>query len=142
MLNPEQNHKKISKHSNHYENEYHYIISKFNPDLIIIFNNKFEIEYINEEFFFRILGYTKNDLIKKKPTDLIHPDDLLGNLKRKPLRPYGTPDLIYKNMYIGLDIEMDIIFGLNQKLKFLKIGMENLNFFLLVGTCLNVKRQN
>jgi len=45
-------------------------------DLISIINEKLEYEYVNENAYLKILGYSKDDLIGKTRTDLIHPDDL------------------------------------------------------------------
>lgn len=45
-------------------------------DLIVIQNDKFEFEYINEPVFMNVLGYSKADLIGKKNLEIIHPDDL------------------------------------------------------------------
>ena len=41
-------------------------------DLIFILNQNFEIEYINENVFKRLLGYLKADLLGKMPLELIH----------------------------------------------------------------------
>ena len=41
-------------------------------DLIFILNQNFEIEYINENVFKRLLGYLKADLLGKRPLELIH----------------------------------------------------------------------
>jgi len=52
------------------------LISENASDLIAILNSKLEHEYINEEAYLKFLGYTKDELIGKKPWDLIHPEDL------------------------------------------------------------------
>ncbi len=52
------------------------LISENAMDLIAVLNNKYEHEYINEEAYFNVLGYSKEDLLGKKPFDIIHPDDL------------------------------------------------------------------
>jgi PAS domain S-box-containing protein len=52
------------------------LISENANDLISVFNDKFEYEYINEQVFMKVLGYSKNDLIGKTTLHIIHPDDL------------------------------------------------------------------
>ncbi len=50
-------------------------------DLIAIINNKFQYEYLNEKAHLNKLGYTKEDLIGKNRTDLIHPNDFKVGLE-------------------------------------------------------------
>jgi PAS domain S-box-containing protein len=50
-------------------------------DLITIVNSKMEIEYINEDKHFKIMGYKKEDLINVNALQLIHPDDRENVLK-------------------------------------------------------------
>lgn len=45
-------------------------------DLIEIFDNKFRIEYINEQSHLDILGYLKQNLLGKKREDFLHPEDI------------------------------------------------------------------
>ncbi|MHA1314467.1 MAG: PAS domain S-box protein [Candidatus Helarchaeota archaeon] len=52
------------------------IISEAADDLIIIFNNKFEFEYINEETFKRVLGYFDVDLLGKSALSVVHPGEV------------------------------------------------------------------
>jgi len=51
------------------------LISETANDMIMIINDKFEIEYRNEETSYNILGYTKEEVIGKSVIDRIHPDD-------------------------------------------------------------------
>ncbi|MEE9376830.1 MAG: PAS domain-containing sensor histidine kinase [Candidatus Lokiarchaeia archaeon] len=51
------------------------LISENANDLIIVFNEKFEYEYINKNVHKRILGYAKEDLIGKNQLPFIHPND-------------------------------------------------------------------
>ena len=64
------------------EEKFKYIVENSN-EMIGIFNSKFEYEYMNKALK-EISGYTKEDLNKIKPIDLIHPDDL--KLATKALR--------------------------------------------------------
>ena len=56
-------------------------------DLISILNNEYEIEFINENAFESILGYTKGDLIGNPFLSLLHPDDVKNdiNLTKKEI---------------------------------------------------------
>ncbi len=45
-------------------------------DTCAIVNNKFNIEWINEATHEKVLGYSYNDLVGKKITNGLHPDDL------------------------------------------------------------------
>jgi PAS domain S-box-containing protein len=58
------------------------LITEKSSDLIIIFNNKFQIEYINKIALSQILGYNGNEIIGRVGTDFIHPDDIDKVLKR------------------------------------------------------------
>ena len=57
------------------------LISENANDLISVLNNKFKFEYINELPLLKILGYSTEELIGKKGTKFIHPDDLEKVLK-------------------------------------------------------------
>ncbi|MFX1257765.1 MAG: PAS domain S-box protein [Promethearchaeota archaeon] len=56
------------------EEKYRLILENAN-DLICILNHKFKFEYINEQTFLKVLGYSNDDLIGKAPVEFIHPDD-------------------------------------------------------------------
>ncbi len=59
------------------ESEENYrLISENANDLIIVINNKFEGEYINEDAYQNIMGYSKKDVIGKSVLEFIHPEDL------------------------------------------------------------------
>jgi len=49
---------------------------EYSSDLFAIVNEKFEYEYINEEVYQEVLGYSKEELMGKARMDIIHPDDL------------------------------------------------------------------
>ena len=51
------------------------LISENANDLIMVFNEKFEYEYLNENVHKRNLGYKKKDLIGKNQLSFIHPND-------------------------------------------------------------------
>ena len=55
--------------------EKYQLISENANDLIAILNDKYEYEYINEQAYLRILGYSKDQLIGKSVWDLVHPED-------------------------------------------------------------------
>ena len=50
-------------------------------DLIAILNKDFEHEYINENAYLNILGYSKEDIIGKLVRDFTHPDDIVRSSK-------------------------------------------------------------
>jgi len=52
------------------------LISENANDLIRVFNDKIEVEYINEFAHLKLIGYSKEDLIGKFGRKLIHPDEL------------------------------------------------------------------
>jgi len=45
-------------------------------DLIAILNDKFEHEFINQHAYLKVLGYSEDEIIGKRPRDLTHPDDI------------------------------------------------------------------
>jgi len=57
------------------------IISETAYDLIIVLNQKFKYEYINENAFQQILGYSKEDLLGKSALLFAHPDDVSNTTK-------------------------------------------------------------
>jgi len=57
------------------EERYRFIAENAN-DLISIMNNKFEMEYFNEEIHEKLLGYTKEDLAGISLLGYLHPDDV------------------------------------------------------------------
>ena len=49
---------------------------EYSSDLFAIVNEKFEYEYINEEVYQEVLGYSKEELLGKARMDIIHPEDV------------------------------------------------------------------
>ncbi len=56
--------------------ERHRLILENASDLIVILDDNFKYEYINEQVHKKLMGYSKEDLIGKSSLDFIHPDDL------------------------------------------------------------------
>ena len=52
------------------------LISENAKDLIAIVNEKYEHEFINEQTYQKVLGYSNDDMLGKTRLDLVHPDDL------------------------------------------------------------------
>jgi len=55
--------------------EIYRLISENTNDLIRVLDRKFKIQYINEGTHFRVLGYTKDELIGKSANAIIHSDE-------------------------------------------------------------------
>ncbi len=66
--------KKIEQEKKESEEIYR-LISENANDLISIFNENLQFEYINKKPFSNILGYKYDELIGKKGIDFVHPDD-------------------------------------------------------------------
>lgn len=62
------------------EEKYKLILENAN-DLITIISENLEHEYINQQAYFNLLGYSKEDIIGKTPLIPIHPDDQKKALK-------------------------------------------------------------
>ncbi len=52
------------------------LIANNTNDLIAILNKDFEHIYINENAYYSVLGYQKEEVLGKRPRDFSHPDDL------------------------------------------------------------------
>ncbi|MFX0082383.1 MAG: PAS domain S-box protein [Candidatus Hodarchaeota archaeon] len=57
------------------------LISETAYDLITVLNKKFKYEYINENAFMQVLGYSSVDIIGKSALKFVHPDDLSRTVK-------------------------------------------------------------
>ncbi|MFX1295069.1 MAG: DUF835 domain-containing protein [Promethearchaeota archaeon] len=58
------------------EERYRLITNNIN-ELIALMNNKYEIEYINENIYQKILGYLNKEILGKKYLKYVYPDDLV-----------------------------------------------------------------
>jgi len=65
------------------------LISENANDLISVLNDKYEYEYINEDTYLRILGYSEKDMIGKNAWDLVHPEDRKQMLNSRELSTVG-----------------------------------------------------
>lgn len=52
------------------------LISETAYDLISVLNNKFKYEYVNENAFQQILGYSSKDILGKSALEFTHPNDI------------------------------------------------------------------
>ncbi len=57
------------------------IISENANDMISVINEEFRYEYINEEVYKKIVGYSNEDLIGKSPLDNVHSEDIKKAVK-------------------------------------------------------------
>ncbi len=71
-----QSEKLINETKEYYEN----IVQNLN-DQVVILNEKFEYEYINEKITQKISGYSNEDLIGKSALIFVHPDDVNDGIK-------------------------------------------------------------
>ncbi|MFX0136318.1 MAG: PAS domain S-box protein, partial [Candidatus Hodarchaeota archaeon] len=67
--------KKFERELKESEEKYR-IISETAYDLIIVLNKKFKYEYVNENAFQQVLGYSKEDLLRKSALKFAHPNDI------------------------------------------------------------------
>ena len=111
------------------EEIYRLIIENAN-DLIIIFNDNFEIELINENSFQKLLGYSKNDLIVEDIQQYMHTDDLEKIEKfQKNLLLNGedTTEIRFRkidNSYLWFELKGASFKDYNQNLKILTISRD------------------
>ncbi|MFX1420447.1 MAG: PAS domain S-box protein, partial [Promethearchaeota archaeon] len=87
--------KEIEQKLKESEEKYRLIYENAN-DLIKVLNNKFEYEDLNENIHKQILGFSKEELLKKSPINFVHPNDrkqsaiLLSKILRKGTGSYQT----------------------------------------------------
>ncbi len=87
------------------------LIANNTNDLIAILNKDFEHIYINENAYYSVLGYKKEEVIGKRPRDFTHPDDLKrvskslkkGLLKGELSEEYRTKHK--KGYYIWIELK-------------------------------------
>ncbi|GAG84145.1 unnamed protein product, partial [marine sediment metagenome] len=65
----------INQKSKESEEYFRHIFNNAN-DLIAVFNEKIEIEFINETVLKKILGYTFKEIKGNNSLTIVHPDDL------------------------------------------------------------------
>ncbi len=57
-------------------NEIEYkLITEYANDLIRVYNEKFDLLYVNELIHTKLLGYSKEDLVGKSRGKLLHPEE-------------------------------------------------------------------
>ncbi len=106
------------------------LISENTSNLISILNDKFEYEFINEQAYMNILGYTSKDILGKNCLDLVHPDDLKKNMKilKKSFKSGEEIEAIrlkHKNgYYIWVKIRGKQFTDYNGKVKILSISRD------------------
>ncbi len=116
----------ILKESNE---KYNFILQNTN-DLIQILNDKFKIDYINDQAHFKTIGYSSEDLIGNNLGELIHPNEskdvrlfLENLLKNGETEREGR--LKHKNgNWIWFNIRGKKILDLNDEIKYLIISRE------------------
>jgi PAS domain S-box-containing protein len=106
------------------------LISENANDLIYIFNERYEFEYINEQAFMKCLGHSKDDLIGKSTIEFIHPADLKRVSKElrkgfKSGRGRSELRIRHKNgTYRWLEVRGTLYIDKNEKRKALLIGRD------------------
>ncbi|MBN1215209.1 MAG: PAS domain S-box protein [Candidatus Lokiarchaeota archaeon] len=105
------------------ENKYR-LISENANDFINIINEKFEYEYINEEPHLKGLGYTKEEMIGRKCTEFLHPDDINRSIKAISKgflnKEAGSGEIRFKhkdNHWVWLDVKGTPFLDRDNKIK-------------------------
>ena len=91
--------KKMEQKLKESEENYRLIAENAN-DLIYIVNPKFEMEFVNEQAYMNILGYSKEEMEGKTGFKLVHPDDLERNIdayKKGLLKGEGLTEVRLKH---------------------------------------------
>ncbi len=109
------------------------LISENANDMIHIFNEKFEFEYINEQAFMKFMGYLKDDLIGKSGLEFIHPADLKRaskELRGGFKRGKGSLELRLRHKngtYRWIEVSGSVYIDKDEKRKALLIGRDVTN---------------
>ncbi len=104
------------------ERKYRLITENAN-DIICIINDKFKLEYVNEEPCYRITGFKATEILGRDVLSMIHPDDIdktIKTLNQGIIKGEGAIDtkLQKKNgEYIWLDIKGKVFYDENDELK-------------------------
>ncbi len=113
------------------ESEENYrIITDNANDMISKINMNFKIEYVNEQVHHKVLGYTKDELIGKDLTKLIHPDDFVNVLeigKKSWERGEANAIIRLKNkdgIYIWVEVKGRKIIDIDGKEKILGVSRD------------------
>lgn len=110
--------------------ELYRLITENANDLITIFNNKFDIEYVNEKIHKKLLGYTSDDLIGKNISEIIRPDELkkIEKLEKEFLKKSEvTAEIRFRkkdDSYIWLEIKGDTFTTTDNETKILTISRD------------------
>lgn len=106
------------------------LISENANDLISIFDEDFEVEYINKKPFLNILGYKPDEIIGKNGFDFLHPDDrksVYKNFFQSSKRSENSIEARVKHKlgyYIIVETNGNQFFDKDGKQKFLVISRD------------------
>ncbi len=75
FLERSENHNVFEAKPENIEDIYQFIIENTN-ELFAVLNKNFKHEFINKSAYLKVLGYTEEDIIGKRPRDFVHPDDI------------------------------------------------------------------
>jgi len=92
--------KKIMEQKLRDSEEKYRLITENIYDLIGILDKNFKYEFLNEETFLRVLGYSSADLIGKTALNFVHPDDIelaVAALKRGFETGEGTAEIRFRH---------------------------------------------
>jgi len=80
--------------------EYYRLISANAKDILLLINEKYETEYVNEQALKNLLGYSKEDITGRSGLKLIHPDDfqtVILRLKKGIEETEGASEVRYRH---------------------------------------------
>ena len=122
--------KKLAEQNIKESEEKYRLISENANDLISIINENFEYEYVNEETYYTITGFNKEELIGNIPFALAHPDDkeqAIESIKKGFKTGEGMASLRFKNKtgsYLWLEVKGKTFIDKNNEKKMLVIGRD------------------
>ena len=106
------------------------LISENAYDMITILNDRFEYEYINEETFRKVLGYSNEDMIGKSSLLFVHPEDLRRTARKLRVgfkKGVGTDELRFRGKngdYLWIEVKGSTFTNRNGELKALIISRD------------------